>query len=104
MEFRRVAFEGESKPKLGDDGELIMRPVLDESRQPVLKRGKPVYEPETEYVPIEGGAEVYETTERFPKLEARLYAEALKSFRAATLEKIEHVAGGPIVLRVRRGR
>ena len=48
----------------------------------------------------EQGFEVHETTQSYARIEARRLAEALKAFKG--VDMVQHTAGGPVVVRVRK--
>jgi hypothetical protein len=94
MEFVRTAYDVVHDAK----GDTVMEDVTDGAGHKVVDRhGEIVQRP----VHLDGGAEVYASTESFKRVEPKRLAEALKSF--THVEKIEHTAGGPVVVRVRKG-
>jgi len=94
MEFIRTAYDVVHDA----EGNTVMEDVTDgDGRKVVDRHGEVVQRPRAK----DGGAEVFASTQSFKRVEAKRLAEALEAF--TNVEKIEHVAGGPIVVRVRKG-
>jgi hypothetical protein len=84
----------------GEDGELVMRPVRDADGFALADptTGAPLLEPE----PDPDGPIVLQSTESFDELDGTKLAAARKALDGFEIEKVSHVAGGPLVVRVHR--